>query len=64
MKQCPSCRKTFFCGPAVPCAACWCDAVPLLITLPATVLHTTEPPGCYCPDCLQDLLRDQAQPHS
>ncbi len=54
MSECVRCGKAFGCGMVDGDAAspCWCTALP---PLPAALLGR-DAAGCYCPDCLAQLL--------
>ncbi|AMO97685.1 cysteine-rich CWC family protein [Collimonas fungivorans] len=54
MAQCPACRQQFSCGAGQhPDQPCWCSRLPPLASAKPAA---TE---CYCPDCLQRLLRQE-----
>jgi len=54
MAQCPACRQQFSCGASQHASQpCWCSRLP---PLPGGSLTAA---GCYCPDCLQRLLRHE-----
>jgi hypothetical protein len=54
MAQCPACRQQFSCGASQHASQpCWCSRVPSLAGASLTAA------GCYCPDCLQRLLRHE-----
>jgi hypothetical protein len=51
--RCARCGQTFGCGARL--SSCWCQALP---PLDLTRIEATA--GCYCPDCLAELVRQQA----
>lgn len=59
MSLCPRCQKEFACGcDSSSKLACWCLAKPVLkITTQAELPRAGR--ACYCPQCLDDLLRQQ-----
>lgn len=51
---CPRCGAAFTCGMNAGQEPCWCAALP--------VLAVTQPEaGCFCPDCLKQLVEAQSQ---
>jgi len=50
--RCSRCGTSFGCGAQM--AACWCQQLPRLD--PARIDAAA---GCYCPDCLKALVRQQ-----
>ncbi|MCX7178138.1 MAG: cysteine-rich CWC family protein [Proteobacteria bacterium] len=49
---CPRCGAAFICGMDAGQGACWCTTLPALaVTLPES--------GCFCPDCLKQLIAAQ-----
>ncbi|WP_373279600.1 cysteine-rich CWC family protein [Chitinibacter fontanus] len=43
---CPQCAATFCCTGDEPSSACWCMALPPVLTVPENSV------GCLCPACL------------
>lgn len=54
MVQCPACQQQFSCGAGQHAdQPCWCSLLPPLANAgPAAT-------ACYCPDCLERLVRQQ-----
>jgi hypothetical protein len=53
LTRCPRCGNTFGCGARL--SSCWCQALP-----PLDPGRIEAAAGCYCPDCLAELVRQQA----
>ncbi|WP_335740050.1 cysteine-rich CWC family protein [Pseudothauera hydrothermalis] len=53
---CPRCGAAFTCGMAAGWPACWCAALPAGLAVPAADAGL----GCYCPECLQEMLKRAA----
>ena len=51
--RCPRCGAAFVCGMQAGQASCWCAELPVLQKAAEGV------EGCYCPDCLRQLLESQ-----
>ncbi|MCG8575856.1 MAG: cysteine-rich CWC family protein [Flavobacteriales bacterium] len=52
--RCSNCGKGFLCGVELTNEECWCHQLPHIIQLPEQ-----ESKGCYCPDCLKELIDSQ-----
>ncbi len=59
MTTCPRCQRDFACAClSAQTKACWCVSQPVLkITTQAELARAER--GCYCPQCYDDLLRQQ-----
>ncbi|MBI5923123.1 MAG: cysteine-rich CWC family protein [Betaproteobacteria bacterium] len=51
---CPRCGKAFTCGMNAGQASCWCAELP-----PLAIPESGS--GCYCPECLRQLVAAQQQ---
>ncbi|MBI3229992.1 MAG: cysteine-rich CWC family protein [Burkholderiales bacterium] len=55
MSACPRCGTEVACGMNNPDQACWCTAYPAVLPVPEAGAAS-----CYCPQCLQAIIREQA----
>lgn len=54
-KKCTSCGQGFLCGAVLRQGTCWCNDLPLIMEVPGR----QDEKGCYCPDCLKELIEKQ-----
>jgi len=54
-KKCASCGQGFLCGAELREGTCWCNDLPLIMEVPGQ----QDEMGCYCPECLKDIIQEK-----